>query len=198
MIGSSFGQEWRDSITIARESYANKDYLNAFNSYTSIQKKTPNHIRLNNELAQSAYKAGNFEISEELYQKNTTAEESSVDRASNVYNIGNTRMKRNDYKGAIEAYKNALRINPDDAKTRYNLSAAIRQLNKNEKKDHSQQEKNNNQENKQNTPEDSPKKMPSKTADKILDKLMKEEAETKQKLRNRQGTNRSSKSEKDW
>ena len=203
IISSSFGQEWRDSVVVARESYANKEYLSALNYYTSIQKKTPEHIRLNDELAQSAYKAGNFELSEKLYQQNTASKKSIIDNASNEYNIGNTRMKRKDYEGAIEAYKNALRINPNDAKARYNLSQAIRQLNKNEENKQNQERENQQSQDKdkqeqKDTSDGSPDKLSQKTADRMLDKLMKEEAETKRKLRNGQGVNRSPKSGKDW
>ena len=38
----------------------------------------------------------------------------------NFHNIGNALMQLKDYKGAVEAYKNALRNNPNDDETRYN------------------------------------------------------------------------------
>ena len=40
------------------------------------------------------------------------------------HNIGNILMKKDLCKEALEAYKNALRNNPDDDETRYNLSLA--------------------------------------------------------------------------
>ena len=53
------------------------------------------------------------------------------------HNIGNILMKKDFCKEALEAYKNALRNNPNDNETRYNLSLAklcADEQNKNDKK----------------------------------------------------------------
>ncbi|MEZ4874430.1 MAG: tetratricopeptide repeat protein [Flavobacteriaceae bacterium] len=47
------------------------------------------------------------------------------------HNLGNTLMNAKDYQGAVEAYKNALRNNPNDDETRYNLALAKEMLEKN-------------------------------------------------------------------
>ena len=47
-------------------------------------------------------------------------------------------MKQKDYQGAIDAYKESLRQNPNDDQTRYNLSEAIRQLKNKQKKENQQ------------------------------------------------------------
>ncbi|PQB05332.1 tetratricopeptide repeat protein [Aureitalea marina] len=47
------------------------------------------------------------------------------------HNLGNTLMNAKDYQGAVEAYKNALRNNPTDDETRYNLALAKEMLEKN-------------------------------------------------------------------
>ncbi len=108
----------------------------------SAQKKAPEEIDLSDELAQSAYKAREFEKAEKIYQQNAGSKNTNVDKAANEHNIGNSRMKRKDYQGAIDSYKNSLRLNPNDDRTRYNLSEAIRQL------------KNQQEQNKNNQPQD--------------------------------------------
>lgn len=50
------------------------------------------------------------------------------------HNLGNSLMEEENYKGAIEAYKNALRNNPNDEETRYNYALA-KEKQKNEKND---------------------------------------------------------------
>ena len=47
------------------------------------------------------------------------------------HNLGNALMNQKEYTGAVEAYKNALRNNPADDKTRYNLALAKDLLEKN-------------------------------------------------------------------
>ena len=46
----------------------------------------------------------------------------------NFHNIGNALMQLKDYKRAVEAYKNALRNNPNDDETRYNYALAKKML----------------------------------------------------------------------
>ena len=60
------------------------------------------------------------------------------------HNIGNALMKTKDYKGAVEAYKNALRNNPDDNETRYNYAVAKKML-EDENQDQDQKDNQDNQ-----------------------------------------------------
>ena len=53
----------------------------------------------------------------------------------NFHNIGNALMQLKDYKRAIEAYKNALRNNPNDDETRYNYALAKKMLEDEKNKD---------------------------------------------------------------
>jgi Ca-activated chloride channel family protein len=47
------------------------------------------------------------------------------------HNLGNALMNQKEYSGAVEAYKNALRNNPSDDQSRYNLALAKDLLEKN-------------------------------------------------------------------
>lgn len=64
------------------------------------------------------------------------------------HNIGNALMQAKDYKGAVEAYKNALRNNPSDDETRYNYALAKKMLedeNQNQDQQQDQKDKQDNQ-----------------------------------------------------
>ena len=135
----SYGQQWRDSLQAARTAYENKEYGEALKYYQSAQKNAPENIDLSDEMAQSAYKAREFKKAEEIYQQAGEKKKSKIEKANNYHNMGNARMKSKDYQGAIDAYKEALRNNPNDDETRYNLSEAIRQL----KQQQQQQQKDN-------------------------------------------------------
>lgn len=65
------------------------------------------------------------------------------------HNLGNVFMKKKEYEKAVEAYKEALRNNPTDEETRYNLALAKEMLKKEqEKNDQNKDDKDKNQENK--------------------------------------------------
>lgn len=68
-------------------------------------------------------------------------------REYSFYDLGNLAYKNEDYGNAIEMYKNALRVNPENDQVRQNLRLA--QLKKNEQ-DQNQQNQNQNQQNQDN------------------------------------------------
>jgi tetratricopeptide (TPR) repeat protein len=223
----SHSQEWRDSLKVARDAYKKQEYTKALKYYQSAQKNAPADLDLSDEMGQSAYKAREFEKAEKIYQQSAASKKDAASKAKSYHNMGNSRMQSKDYNGAIDAYKEALRNNPKDEQTRYNLSEAIRRF-KDEQKKNQQQNQNNqntknnpnqnntsgnqgkqNQNNQQQNPNSkggekeepgsgNPSKLPNKTVERILDNLMKAEAATKRKM-NGNGTGGSTTtSGKDW
>jgi tetratricopeptide (TPR) repeat protein len=75
-------------------------------------------------LAHIYYKNESFD--EALYRSQEAAKkaDSKEDRHKAFHTIGNILMKNKQCKEAVEAYKNALRNNPSDDETRYNLALA--------------------------------------------------------------------------
>lgn len=93
--------------------------------------------------------------------------EASGEKHKIYHNLGNVLMNDKNYKGAVEAYKNALRNNPKDDETRYNLALAKLMLeehgdsggggedeNQEENQDQQDQGDNQEEENKENEGED--------------------------------------------
>ncbi len=68
------------------------------------------------------------------------------DKHKAYHNMGNVFMKRKEYEKAVEAYKEALRNNPTDEETRYNLALAKEML----KKEQEEQKNDQNEDNKDN------------------------------------------------
>src|SRR5690606_11756930 len=75
-------------------------------------------------------KEKNAEAMLRFKQAATTATEKS-EKHKAFHNLGNTFMNEKKYTEAVEAYKNALRNNPNDDETRYNLALAKDMLEKN-------------------------------------------------------------------
>ncbi|NVK63144.1 MAG: tetratricopeptide repeat protein [Flavobacteriales bacterium] len=127
----SFSQDedaWRDTLLMARKSYEKKEYNKALEYYESAQKIAPDDIDLSDEMAQSAYRSRDFERAEKIYRQGSSTKMSKSARGDAMHNLGNAQMKQENYEGAIESYKEALRNNPNDKETRYNLSKAIRKV----------------------------------------------------------------------
>jgi Ca-activated chloride channel family protein len=76
----------------------------------------------------------NENLNETAMQRFKQAAQVATDKASKhkaFHNLGNTFMKEKMYTEAVEAYKNALRNNPSDDESRYNLALAKELLEKN-------------------------------------------------------------------
>ena len=91
--------------------------------------------------AAARYNLGNLYYNKEITgeaverhgQAAAVAEEKPL-KHSSFHNRGNAFMRQKKYKEAVEAYKNALRNNPEDDETRYNLALAKKLLEEEEKK----------------------------------------------------------------
>ncbi len=202
-------QEWRDSLVKAREAYKNQDYTKALRYYKGVLPKVPTSIDLSDEIAQTAYKAKYYPTAEKVYQQRTSDNTSSSKKAETYFNLGNAQMKQENYGAAIQSYKEALRYNPEDLQTRYNLSEAMRRMKKEQNKQDQnksnqpqQQNQNQNQQQNKQKPESKQNqqdaRLPDKMVDRMLDQLMKQEAETKKKTTGGKKGNSTSKSGKDW
>lgn len=89
---------------------------------------------------QKAYKEASGFYQEASISKGATKEE----KHKAYHNLGNIAMQEKEYDKAVLAYKEALRNNPDDDETRYNLAVAKEMLKKNppQNQDNQNQDKN--------------------------------------------------------
>jgi tetratricopeptide (TPR) repeat protein len=125
-------QSWRNSLQDARKMYQEKAYSEALQKYQEAQKLAPKDIDLSTEIAQAAYRSGDLQRAEKAYQKSAKNSSEKKQKAINQYNLGNSFYKQEKLDQAIEAYKNALRNNPNDESARRNL---VKAMTKKEKKD---------------------------------------------------------------
>ncbi|GAA4935770.1 hypothetical protein GCM10023314_05130 [Algibacter agarivorans] len=115
------------------------DFISAEMAYRKAISEQPSSVTGAYNLGNSYYEKGNYE--EALYRHQQAAERatSKVEKHKAFHNIGNILMKNEKYKEAVEAYKNALRNDPTDEETRYNLAVAKKKQKEQEDK---QQEEN--------------------------------------------------------
>lgn len=150
-------QEWRDSLAVARDAYQKQEYGKALKYYRSAQEKAPEGVDLSKEMGQSAYKNLQYKDAEKIYRQQASTEKVPSEKAKAYHNLGNSLMQQKKYDEAIDAYKQSLRNNASNDKTRHNLSEAMRlkkeqqeQQNKNQSQDQQQQQQNQENQDQQN------------------------------------------------
>lgn len=121
-------------------------------------------------------------------------------KAQAYHNMGVILQQKKQFGEAAEAYKAALRNNPKDNETRYNLALCLKQMknqpkqNQNQKKDENKdknkdkdKEKNENKNQKdQKQPEEKPEQMSKENAEQLLNAAMQQEKATQQRMKKAQ------------
>jgi len=93
-------------------------------------------------LADALYKNGKFDEAQVLYE---SLGDDAMLAAPARYNLGNTLFQKQDYPGAIKAYRDTLRVDPNDEETRRNLELALRKLQEQQQQQEQKQKDENDQ-----------------------------------------------------
>jgi len=111
-------------IAQANNKISSNQFIEAEMDYRKAISTKPSSVAGTYNLAHSYYKNENFD---EALFRNQQAAKNAVDKDEKhkaFHNIGKILMKEKKCKEAVEAYKSALRNNPKDDETRYNLAIA--------------------------------------------------------------------------
>jgi Ca-activated chloride channel family protein len=140
-----FAQEWRDTLREARESFVNHNYEKSYKQYRSAQKLAPKQIDLSDEMGYAAYKAGKYQDAEKIFAKSSSNKGNSTQKGNINRQIGDAKMQQRKYDEAAESYKESLRNNPKDSKSRYNLTQALKKAKEQKQQQQKEQQQNQNQ-----------------------------------------------------
>ena len=144
-------------LTAASPLYAQKESGKVFRGnkeyekqdYTAAEVEYRRGIEANKESFEAHYNLGNALFRQEKYPEaqaefekvaSLLPKEEKANRAATFHNIGNAFFAQEQYEKAIEAYKEALRNNPKDDDTRYNLVKAMEMLKKQQQQQQQQQQ----------------------------------------------------------
>jgi tetratricopeptide (TPR) repeat protein len=109
--------------------YERGNHPEALAAFEGAAGMRPQDPRTRFNLADALYRNGKFEEAEALFRALGESAPSPLAPAAR-FNLGNARFQRQDYRGAIQAYRDALRLAPDDAEAKRNLELALRALKK--------------------------------------------------------------------
>ena len=209
-------QSDRNLIRSGNRLFREQNYAKAEVEYRKAISKNPNN-------AQAVYNLGNALMAQqkdsaaiEQFTKAGKMETSPVRRAKSYHNIGTICQKTRLYSEAIGAYQEALRDNPNDNETRYNLALCKRLLknqpqqnkqNKNNKDKNKDNKKDENKDKNKNKDKDKdkqsqqkqPKEQMSKdNAEQLLNAAMQEEKATQQRLKKAMQQPKNRRLQKNW
>jgi len=106
--------------------------------YLKALEKKPNDTKWNFNLANALYKQKKFDQSAEKFQEIADKTSDKIEKSRTLHNLGNSFLMNNKLDESIAAYKDALRNNPKDLETKYNLLYAMNM----KKKQQEEQKKN--------------------------------------------------------
>lgn len=112
--------------------YESKKYIDAEADYrVSESKNAAKRATSDYNLGNSIYRQNKPGEAKYKYVNAIEAAKTKEEKHRAYHNLGNVFMQEKDYQAAVEAYKNALRNNPQDEETRYNYALAKKMLKEN-------------------------------------------------------------------
>ena len=127
-ISNIFAQNVRDYIRRGNRQYRDSIYDKAQVQYQKGFEKDSNNVQVCYNLANSLLQQGQPKDAMRLYEKTSKVEHDKERRHQIYHNMGVILQSQKQFGPAIEAYKEALRCDPTDNETRYNLVLCQRQL----------------------------------------------------------------------
>ena len=131
-----------------RRQYKEGNAPGALEAFTKAQAARPGDARAQFNLADAFYKSGKYDEAQQRYEPLARDARSPL-AAPARYNLGNTFFQKQDYAGAVRAYRDALRLTPGDADTRHNLELALRAQQQQKQQQQKQQDQKNKDQQKQ-------------------------------------------------
>ena len=104
---------FRNAEQDAAQKYHEGEYVDAAKDFTDTYRR-----------GVALYRAGRYTDAGEAFEK---VEREDI-KPDALYNLGNSRYKRSDYEGAVDAYQAALTLRPKDEDTLHNMGLAKKML----------------------------------------------------------------------
>ena len=208
---AAVAQPDRQYVTSGNKLFRNGQFDQAEVAYRKAIEKNPRNPQAHYNLGNALMAQKKDSAAVQSLQKSTELETSKIRKAMAFHNMGVVCQQHKMYGEAIEAYKSALRLNPKDDATRYNLELCKRQQkNQQNQKNQNQQDKDKKDKNGKDKKNDKQKndkqdqnkkkenKMSKENAEQMLNAAMQQEKSTQQRIKKAMQRPRSAKLDKEW
>lgn len=148
-------QSEKKAVRRGNKAFEKQDFVEAEVQYREALEQNAHSIKGQYNLAASLYKQEKFEEATTANGEVNTTGLDNQQHANLLYNKGNALFKQEKYKESVAAYKQAIKLNPNDMQARYNLSEAMRMLQQQESNNGGGQQNQDNQDNQDKQESDS-------------------------------------------
>ena len=148
---SVIAQSERKMTRNGNTNYETGNFIDAEINYKKALEKNSDLLEAQFNLGDALVKQERFDEALEAFEKVSASTENQNLKADALHNKGNVLLSQQDLEGAIESYKDALRINPKDHETRYNYAYVKKLLDEQQQQQNQDQQQNedNQEENKE-------------------------------------------------
>ncbi len=140
MIAHLQAQNPQKYVREGNKLFDNQEYSKAETSYLKALETDSAFIKGKFNRADALYEQEKYQEAASIFENLTVEDFESNDKAAVWHNLGNSLTQSKAYKEAIEAYKEALRLKPDDLDTKYNLTYALEKLKQQEQQNQDKQQ----------------------------------------------------------
>lgn len=205
---SSFSQNARSSIIKGNKAYKENKYNEAADEYRDALKNSDNNVIADYNLGNAFYKNNNTDGAIKSYDNVIEHSTDNSIKQKAYYNKGVSYQKTKKLQECINAYENALVLNPNDEEARQNLQRAMKEQQNQQQKQNQDQKQNKKQQQQQqqpqknqqknNEPQPPPSKISKQDAIEKLKSLLENEKQLQDKLHKIKGAPAPDSPEKDW
>jgi len=156
----------KDYIIEGNKYYSNGNFNGAEYAYKKAVLEDPTSVKANYNLGNALFQQKRYKESLTHFKRSAEIAKTKPEKHAAYHNAGNAYLEEQDYSNAIENYKNALKNNPYDESTRYNLAYAKKMLEKQQEKNKQQQNNSSNQKNQKNDKQNKDKQNQQKNQEK--------------------------------
>ena len=140
VAGLLYSQEANQSLKEGNRLYDNKSYDEAEVQYRkSLAAAKDGGERASFNLGDALYKQERYDEAIEQFTKVAQQTENKDLKAKALHNMGNSLARQEKLEEAVKAYKNSLKLNPNDEETRYNLAKSLKTLKQQQQQQQQQQ-----------------------------------------------------------
>lgn len=207
-------QQENADIRQGNRDYNSENYQEAELDFREAIEANPENNKALYNLANALYKQGRYDEAANILEGLAGSDLPDNTMADVYHNLGNANIGSQRIKEGIEAFKNALRIRPEDDDTRHNLAYAQQLLQEQQQQQQDQQDQQDDQpqeedQDQQQQPRDPdseqeqqerarPDQISPQDAERILDALNQQEQDIQEKIEREEKQRRPMKPERQW